>query len=172
MERWRRLIRDAQKKYPELRACSADFTILPTGLNEMLDALPRKGKLSRTEKKEDFKVARQQHPAVESAINNLEQRGLGRVRTRGADGFSGRVVDSLAESALGCSDRSGGDYDAQLLFPIVPFRLAQLAFHVRNLEIGSAVGVADTCICNFWLAAANGDTTLPLAQNRGFSGGR
>ena len=98
------------------------------------------------EETEDFKFARQQHPAVEST--NLEQRDLDCVRTRGADGFSGRVVDSRAESALGCSDRSGGDCDAQLLFPIVPFRLAQLAFRARTLEIGSTAGVADTCICN------------------------
>ena len=27
------MIRDAQKKYPELRACSAGFTVLPTGRN-------------------------------------------------------------------------------------------------------------------------------------------
>ena len=123
------------------------------------------------EEAEDFKFARQQHPAVESAINNLEQRGLDCVRTRGTDGLSGRVVDSRAESALGRSDRSGGDCDAQLLFPIVPFRLAQLAFRARTLEIGSTAGAADTCICNFRLAAVNGGMALPLAQNRRFSGG-
>ncbi|MCY4459531.1 MAG: hypothetical protein OXC26_03875 [Albidovulum sp.] len=35
---------------------------------------------------------RRRHHAVESAINNLEQRGLDRVRTRGAAGFE-RTVD-------------------------------------------------------------------------------
>ena len=31
---------------------------------------------------------RRKHPAVESAINNLEQRGLDRVLAHGADGFA------------------------------------------------------------------------------------
>ena len=99
------MIHNAQKKYPELRACSFDRGFhSPSNrseLDEMLDlnALPRKGKLSRIEREreeaEDFKFARRQHPAVESAINNLEQRGLDRVRTRGADGFSRTVALSI-----------------------------------------------------------------------------
>ena len=99
------MIRDVQKKYPELRACSFNRGFhSPSNrleLDEILDlnALPRKGKLSRIEREreeaEDFKFARQQHPAVESAINNLEQRGLDRVRTRGADGFSRTVALSI-----------------------------------------------------------------------------
>ena len=99
------MIRDTQEKYPELRACSFDRGFhSPSNrseLDEMLDlnALPKKGKLSRIEREreeaEDFKSARQQHPAVESAINNLEQRGLDHVRTRGADGFSRTVALSI-----------------------------------------------------------------------------
>ena len=36
-----------------------------------------------------------QHPAVESAINNLEHRGLDRVRSHGADGFAHTVALSI-----------------------------------------------------------------------------
>ena len=36
-------------------------------------------------------AARRAHAGVESAINNLEQRGLGRVLARGADGFERMV---------------------------------------------------------------------------------
>ena len=47
--------------------------------------MPAMGRLSASrsahEAQPDFALARQQHPAVESAINNLEQRGLDRVRT-------------------------------------------------------------------------------------------
>ena len=32
-----------------------------------------------------------QHPAIESAINNLQQRGMGLVRTHGAEGFARTV---------------------------------------------------------------------------------
>ena len=35
---------------------------------------------------------RRQHPAVESAINNLEYRGLERVRSHGAGGFERTVA--------------------------------------------------------------------------------
>ena len=57
--------------------------------------LPRKGRLNRADRarEEDpaFVAARKQHPAVESAIHNLEHRGLDRVRACGPDGFA-RVV--------------------------------------------------------------------------------
>ena len=47
--------------------------------------------LSMTELKreqgETFAAMRRQHPTVESAINNLEQRGLDRVRVNGSDRF-------------------------------------------------------------------------------------
>ena len=38
-----------------------------------------------------FVAMRRQHPAIESAINNLEHRSLDRIRAFGADGFA-RVV--------------------------------------------------------------------------------
>ena len=59
------------------------------------NVLPRKGRLSRAdrirESDETFVAMRRKHPAVESAINNLEHRGLDRVRAHGSGGFE-RVV--------------------------------------------------------------------------------
>ena len=42
-----------------------------------------------------FALAHQQHPAVESAINNLGQRGLNRVRTHGRAGSAHTVALSV-----------------------------------------------------------------------------
>ena len=57
--------------------------------------LPRKGRLAQADRVREeepaFVAARRQHPTVESAIHNLEHRGLDRVRAYGADGFA-RVV--------------------------------------------------------------------------------
>ena len=58
-------------------------------LDEQLvdNVLPKKGYLSKAdqdrEQGETFAAMRRQHPAVESAINNLEHRGLDRVRSKG-----------------------------------------------------------------------------------------
>ena len=56
---------------------------------------PKKGRLSQADQAREgaaeFRAARRAHPAVESAINNLEQRGLDRVLSRGADGFERMV---------------------------------------------------------------------------------
>ena len=66
-------------------------------LDELLDdnVLPKKGYLNKAdlerERAESFAAMRRQHPAVESAINNLEHRGLDRVLTQGPGGFA-RVV--------------------------------------------------------------------------------
>ena len=60
-------------------------------LDELLvdNVLPKKGRLSKAERDreqgETFAAMRRQHPAVESAINNLEHRGLDRVRSREGD---------------------------------------------------------------------------------------
>ncbi len=95
------MIEAAQARYPELRACSFDRGFHSPANRLRLDALlehnvlPRKGRLSRADRvrEEDpaFVAARKQHPAVESAIHNLEHRGLDRVRACGPDGFA-RVV--------------------------------------------------------------------------------
>ena len=70
-------------------------------LDQILDdnVMPRKGRLSKAEQDreqgETFVVMRRQHPAVESAINNLEHRGLDRVRSKGPDGFARTVALSV-----------------------------------------------------------------------------
>ena len=73
-------------------------------LDELLDdnVLPKKGRLSKAdrdrEQGETFAAMRRQHPSVESAINNLEHRGLDRVRSKGRKGFARTVA--LAVVAL------------------------------------------------------------------------
>ena len=53
--------------------------------------MPKKGKLNKTEKEEEskplFKKLRNKHSAVESNINELEHRGLGRCPDRGYSHF-------------------------------------------------------------------------------------
>ena len=72
-----------------------------TRLDELLvdNVLPRKGRLSKAdrdrEQGETFAAMRRQHPAVESAINNLEHRGLDRVRSKGSEGFARTVALSV-----------------------------------------------------------------------------
>ena len=67
-------------------------------LDEQLvdNVLPKKGYLSKAdqdrEQGEAFAAMRRQHPAVESAINNLEHRGLDRVRSKGREGFARTVA--------------------------------------------------------------------------------
>ena len=58
-------------------------------------ALPGKGKPNAADRAREaeptFAEARRQHPVVESATDNLGQRGLDRVRTRGTTGFERKV---------------------------------------------------------------------------------
>ena len=96
------IINETQALHRDLRVCSFDRGFHSPGnrgqLDAMLDlnALPRKGRLSVAEREREeaqaFAEARRQHPAVESAINNLEHRGLDRVRSHGADGFAHTVA--------------------------------------------------------------------------------
>ena len=84
------MIRETQARFPELRWCSFDRGFhSPENrlvLDELLDhnVLPRKGYLSKAGRAREqdpvFVGMRRQHPAIESAINNLEHRGLDRVR--------------------------------------------------------------------------------------------
>jgi len=87
--------------------------------------LPRKGRLNRGDRvrEEDpaFVAARRQHPAVESAIHNLEHRGLDRMRAYGADGFA-RVValgllydDDRLNALFVCRNASGQPAGAEIL---------------------------------------------------------
>ena len=96
--------------YPELRACSFDRGFHSPAnrvrLDALLDlnALPKQGRLSRVdqarEQDESFAAARRAHPAIESAINGLEHRGLDRVRSHGADGFARTVALSVLAANL------------------------------------------------------------------------
>ena len=95
------LVRASQAQYPQLRVCSFDKGFHSGAnraeLEQLLEvsALPKKGRLSQADQAREgaaeFRAARRAHPAVESAINNLEQRGLNRVLSRGADGFERMV---------------------------------------------------------------------------------
>ena len=99
------MVNEAQALYPELRACSFDRGFHSPDnrvrLDALLDvnALPGKGYLSQAnrerEAEESFVAARRAHPAIESAINGLEHRGLDRVRSHGADGFARTVALSV-----------------------------------------------------------------------------
>ena len=104
------LVEDTQARYPELRACSFDRGFHSPDnrvrLDALLDvaALPKKGRLSNAdrarEEDESFAAARRVHPAIESAINGLEHRGLDRVRNHGADGFARAVSLSVLAANL------------------------------------------------------------------------
>ena len=95
------LVQATQALYPELAGCSFDKGFHSPGNRAELDkvlalnALPQKGKLSQAgrarEAEAAFAEARRMHPAVESAIHNLECRGLDRVRSRGPEGFARAV---------------------------------------------------------------------------------
>ena len=97
------MIWETQERYLELQACSFDRGFHSPGNRVALDrllernALPGKGKLSKAHREAapEFRAARRQHPAVESAINHLEHRGLDRVGSRGADGFERTVTLSV-----------------------------------------------------------------------------
>ncbi len=99
------MIEAAQARFPDLRLCSFDRGFHSPAnrvrLDELLEhnVLPRKGRLSKADREregdEEFVAMRRQHPAVESAINNLEHRGLDRVRAFGAEGFARAVALSI-----------------------------------------------------------------------------
>ena len=75
-------------------------------LDALLDcnALPAKGTLSQKAREREacpkFAAARRQHPEVESAIHNLECRGLDRVRAHGRDGFARTVALAILAANL------------------------------------------------------------------------
>lgn len=83
--------------FPNLRAVSFDKGFYTPANRNALDrileqvTLPKKGRLSTAdqerESEEAFVEARQQHPAVESAIHALQTHGLDRCPDRGIEGF-------------------------------------------------------------------------------------
>ena len=104
------MVEETQAIHPDLRVCSFDRGFHSPSNRARLDGLlelnvlPRKGRPSRADREresdEAFAAARRQHPAVESAINALEHRGLDRVRNRGADGFALAVALSVLAANL------------------------------------------------------------------------
>ena len=99
------IIKETQRKHSGLEGCSFDKGFWsPRGkvaLGRLLKnaVLPKKGRLSKADRKrenaEEFRAGRKAHPAVESAINNLEQRGLDRVREKSREGFARSVALSM-----------------------------------------------------------------------------
>jgi len=91
------MVMETKQKYSNLRSCSFDKGFhSPSNqkrLRELLDfvILPKKGKLSKSDKllehSEEFIAGRNNHSAVESAINGLENHGLDRCLDHGLDGF-------------------------------------------------------------------------------------
>ena len=100
-----------ERAEPATVAGSGRYRVDPESRDDIpaaLNALPRKGWLSGPDKEresaEEFVKVRQQHPAVESALNHLKRRGLDRVRTHGKDGFQRTVALAVAAANL---DRIG-----------------------------------------------------------------
>ena len=96
------MVAQAQQRFPDLKQCSFDkgfhSPANQRALGELLEhvVLPKKGRLSAADKEREysdtFRTARMQHPAIESCINNLEQRGLDRCRSHGTQGFERHVA--------------------------------------------------------------------------------
>ena len=104
------MVEETQARFSDFRMCSFDRGFHSPNnrrrLDQMLDvnALPQKGYLSKAdqlrEQEPGLVAARRQNPAVESAINNLEHRGLERIRSHGADGFERTVALSVLAANL------------------------------------------------------------------------
>jgi len=96
------MVKEAKKRFTHLNGCSFDKGYYSpdnrTELNKLLDSvtLPKKGKLSAADKEieysEEFIRERKKHPAIESAINALENHGLDTCPDHGKDGFERYVA--------------------------------------------------------------------------------
>ena len=90
-------VEKARRLYPTSDSMSTDRGYWSSRNRAKLDkilavsALPKNGGKSKADRAResapDFAEARRQHPAIESAIHNLNHRGLKRVRTHGMEGF-------------------------------------------------------------------------------------
>ena len=104
------MIRETKERFCALSTCSFDKGFHSSNnqqvLSDLLDtaALPRKGKLSEKNKahesSEDFRQARKNHSAVESAINALEVHGLDRCPDKGIKGFKRYIALSIVARNL------------------------------------------------------------------------
>ena len=106
-----------------------------TRLDELLvdNVLPRKGRLSKAdrdrEQGETFVAMRRQHSAVVSAINNLEHRGLARIRSKGIcpNGCFGRRCPERASPRTCVASASAGTTSSRSLRQAKTSRLLQPA---------------------------------------------
>jgi len=104
------MVEHTQARFPDLSQCSFDRGFHSPANQQALATLlerpilPKKGRLSEADKtrehSDDFVQGRYQHAAVESCINNLEQRGLDRCRALGKDGFERHVALSIVAANL------------------------------------------------------------------------
>ena len=91
------VVEKTQAQYPGLQGCSFDKGYYNSGNRRRWDGvlesnvMPKKGRLSAADKEREGAAGhvekRRKHPAVESAIANLERRGMDRVREDGREGF-------------------------------------------------------------------------------------
>jgi len=99
------VIEETLKNFPQLKSCSFDKGFhSPDNQNKLSEllgecVLPKKGKLTDSDKKrewsESFKEKRRKHSAVESAINALENHGLGICRDDGLIGFKRYIAVAI-----------------------------------------------------------------------------
>jgi len=100
----------AKERFPMLTGCSYDKGFYSPSnlidLHKIIDnvVLPKKGRLSVKDREREYSSwfidARRQHPAVESAINALENHGLDRCPDHGIDGFERYVGLSIVARDL------------------------------------------------------------------------
>lgn len=96
------MVKESKKRFGNFASCSYDKGFHSPSNQEALSkelelvVLPRKGKLSKAsreiEQAADFRAARKQHSAVESAINALEVHGLDYCPDYGIDAFKRYVA--------------------------------------------------------------------------------
>ena len=106
------MVKEAKERFPRLSLCSFDKGFHSPGNQQELKAelttvvLPKKGRLSVAdrvrESSPEFVVARQQHCAVESAINALCVHGLDLCRDHCIDGFKRYVALAVLARNIQC----------------------------------------------------------------------
>ena len=104
------MVEDTQTRFADLTQCSFDRGFhSPANQEDLAERLervilPKKGRLAQADQAREyhpeFVQARRQHSAVESCINNLEQRGLDRCLSYGKIGFERSVALSVVAGNL------------------------------------------------------------------------
>jgi len=104
------LVEEAKILFPSISQCSFDKGYYSPKnkieLDKMLDLniMPKKGGLNKAEKAQtqeiEYQQARRQHSAVESCINNLDQRGFDRCLSCGKEGLERHVALSVVATNI------------------------------------------------------------------------